>query len=184
MKNFKYILLLPLIFLITACGSREELSNIGTMVGETYINEGMGFRLTLPQGWEVVSEDLVDGFSVEDAHVENIDLLIVNSNTASNISIGYESISSSQNATYFLNRAIANMEDEGGTVTSIPNISIGGSVWEAVEIEMELIPSLMNMYGVFLANVRGGYARVISIMTTTFDDATISELLELFEDLN
>ncbi|MCL2563536.1 MAG: hypothetical protein FWE08_05830 [Oscillospiraceae bacterium] len=168
----------------------------GRWVGNTFTSEYLGLTFTMPNGWEVATEedlaelmdlgadfmddilDLDDDFwDVLDDDIAIHDMMASNALTGSNVQIIYEK-AFGMSATQIIGQLNAEMEDVGFTAFTVSGTTrIGDYDWHAVDLEMELFGAVITLR--YFVSVENDFARVI-IITTSDQAETIDEILDMF----
>jgi hypothetical protein len=78
MKNLKLLILTPILFILAACTSNTEIdSQRGTLNGNIYTNQALGFSLAIPDSWQILEQDEIEVEDLEDF----TDLMAMNEET-------------------------------------------------------------------------------------------------------
>lgn len=178
MKKF---CLLILVFIVS-CSSVP--SHEGFWEGNIYTNEGLGVTFTLPNNFEIISEDEIGYFLGSlNIDVEAIDMLVIKEDRTANLVISIE-----DNRNRSIEEVLEYMSSEinlDGLETEITegSITLGGTEWTTKRFYVQILEGVSTFEVLFLVSTLGNYLRAITIISTSFSEYSANDLLEFFEDL-
>lgn len=95
-KLLSLALVLVMLLSFAACNSLKAEDVLGTLDGRHYKNTALGMQIFAPAGWEYSSAEEIKALGgaedLEDADVAVYDMMLVNTQSGSNIIVGFENM--------------------------------------------------------------------------------------------
>ena len=131
-KLLALLLVIAALMSFAACGSKEKLTR-GTLDGNVYTNEYLGFTFTKPSSWVYATdEEIAEAMNLgADLYLDEdfkkaldrsgsiYDMMVVDNSTGTNMSIGYENLARSFSTRITVEEYIEKLEEQTKNINGI-----------------------------------------------------------------